>query len=441
MKPRALLEPSAILLYPVVMLAIVLFASVFRENALAEQRLSAGYNEGFYVKSREEGGMEVRLGGSFQADYRLYAESERADNRFDIRRARLNFKGLLTQWFRFGMEYEFQGNETNNLVDAYGEAVFGQHALRFGQFKEPFSLQWQSEDKGIWFAERSMGYHLGPNRDIGIMLHGSLLKESVFYSAGVFNGNGNDGSTAGSERDEPEVAARLVISPFKITSSRMLNSFQVGISGAFATIEPLNMNLDIKTTGMEGMGRSIYVLSHNTKFGVLQDTGNRIRGGLETAWTFRSLGVQAECFRLKYTDLEAAGSPPVDADFYSWYVSSVWWFAGEEPMLADGAMKPVIPKKNFNPDEGNFGAVGLALRFNHFDGDEHWINPAAHVSVRDADAISAALNWVLFPMHRFILDYTHTAFSDLIRTRVRPDGRVDYVDEENVLTVRFSIDF
>lgn len=421
--------------------AIVFIVSMSCENALAEQVFSAGFNDGFYIKSMEDGEMEVRLGGSFQADYRFYTESERADNRFDIRRARLNFKGLLTKWFRFGMEYEFQGNETNNLLDTYGEAVFGLHSLRFGQFKEPFSLQWQSVDKGIWFAERSMGYHLGPARDIGIMLYGSLLNKSVFYAAGVFNGDGNDGLSSGSEHDEPEAVARLVISPFKTTLYQILNSFQFGFSGSYATIEPLNMDLNVKTTGMEGINRSIYVLSHNTKFGVLQDAGNRIRGGLETAWTFRSFAVHGEYFYLKFTDLEAAGSPPADADFSSWYASALWWATGEEPLLADGVMKPTNPRQNFNPDEGTFGAIGIGLRFDHFSGDENWINPAAHVSVRDADAISAALNWVLFPMHRFIIDYTHTSFSDPIRSRVRSDGRVDYIDKENVVTVRFSIDF
>jgi phosphate-selective porin len=274
-----------------------------------------------------------------------------------------------------------------------------------------------------------------------MMLYGSLLKESVFYAAGIFNGDGNDGLSSGSEHDEPEAVARLVISPFKNTSNRMLNPFQFGFSGAYATIEPMNMDLNVKTTGMEGISRSIYVLSHNTKFGVLQDAGNRIRGGLETAWAFRSLAVQGEYFYLKFTDLEAAGSTPKDADFYSWYTGAMWWFTGEEPLLADGVMKPVIPKQNFNPDEGTFGAVGLGLRLEHFEGDETWINPSASVSVRDADAFSVALTWMLFPMHRFIMDYTRTAFSDSIRVRVRPDGHVDYIDKENVLTVRFSIDF
>ena len=143
-------------------------------NVYAERIFFAGYNGGFYLKSEEEGGMALRLGGAFQADYRYYAESERVDNRFDIRRARLVFRGRLTRYFQFGMEYEFQGNETKNLVDAYGEMRVNPFLnIRFGQFKEPFSLEWQCRDKALYFAERSMGYSLTPKRDIGLMIYGS----------------------------------------------------------------------------------------------------------------------------------------------------------------------------------------------------------------------------------------------------------------------------
>ena len=128
------------------------------QNALAEKIFFAGYKGGFYIRSEEEGGMELLLGGAFQTDYRYYLQEERADNRFDIRRARLRFRGQLTEYFRFGLEFEFQGNETDNLVDAYAEAVFNPSALRFGQFKEPYSLEWQSPDKAQFFAERSMGH-------------------------------------------------------------------------------------------------------------------------------------------------------------------------------------------------------------------------------------------------------------------------------------------
>lgn len=410
-------------------------------DGCAERVFFAGYKGGFYIRSEEEGGMELRLGGAFQADYRYYAESERADNRFDIRRARLRFKGQLTRYFRFGMEYEFQGNETDNLVDAYGEAVFEPHALRFGQFKEPFSLEWQSADKAQYFAERSMGYHLGPNRDIGIMLHGSFFQDAIIYGAGFFNGDGDDGSASGPEEDSPEVAGRIVFAPFKNSLNPWLNGFQAGFSGTYAQIDPLNVSLKVKSTGMLGTDLNAYVLTHNTKFGVIQDADRRHRIGIEAAYTVGPVIFQGEYFNLVYSGLEASGENPDDAEFSSWYASAMWCITGERPILSKGIVKPIYPNRFFNPQEGTWGAFCLAARMDHFKGDEDWINPAASVSVEEADAYSAALNWILYPMARVVLDYTYTRFSDPIRARVLPDGSIDYIEEENVVTCRFSIDF
>lgn len=411
------------------------------QEAFAERIFFAGYKDGFYIRSEEEGGMELRLGGAFQADYRYFTEEERADNRFDIRRARLRFRGQLTRYFRFGMEFEFQGNETDNLVDAYGEGVFGASALRFGQFKEPFSLEWQSADKAQYFAERSMGYFLGPKRDIGLMLHGSLIHETITYAAGLFNGDGDDGSASGSEEDSPEVAARITFSPFKQSLSPWLGGIQFGASATYAKIDNLNVNLRVKSTGMVGTDTNLYVLTHNTKFGVIQDVGGRQRFGVEAAWAVGPVIFQGEYFALSYTDLEASGDNPADADFSSWYASAMWCITGERPVFSKGVVKPIYPDRFFDPENGTWGALCLAARIEHFNGDENWINPAAYVSVVEADAFSLALNWVLYPMARVIVDYTYTSLSDPIRTRVLPDGTAEYIETENVITCRFSIDF
>jgi phosphate-selective porin OprO/OprP len=411
------------------------------QSALAEKVFFAGYKGGFYIRSEEEGGMELLLGGAFQTDYRYYLEDERADNRFDIRRARLRFKGQLTEYFRFGMEFEFQGNETNNLVDAYAEAVINPSAVRFGQFKEPFSLEWQSPDKAQLFAERSMGYYLGPVRDIGIMLHGSLLKDTFNYAAGLFNGDGDDGSASGAEEDDPEAAVRIVISPFKNTMLPGLKGIQIGASAAYAQIDNLNINLRVKSTGMVGTDTSLYVLTHNTKFGVIQDVGSRQRFGVEAAWAVGPLLFQGEYFVLNYTDLESAGDNPAEAEFSSWYASLAWCPTGESPILSKGIVQPIYPQQFFNPQDGTWGTICIALRVEQFNGDEDWINPAAYVSVKKADAYSLALNWVLYPMARIVLDYTHTDLSDPIRVRVLPDGSTDYIEAEDCFTFRFSIDF
>ncbi|MGD9733759.1 MAG: hypothetical protein AB7U45_16415, partial [Desulfamplus sp.] len=70
-----------------------------------------------------------------------------------------------------------------------------------------------------------------------------------------------------------------------------------------------------------------------------------------------------------------------------------------------------------------------------------WINPVSKVSVREADGYSVALSWILFPMCRIIADYSYTDFSDSIKSRVLPDGTIDYIDEENCVTLRLSMDF
>jgi phosphate-selective porin OprO/OprP len=422
-------------------LILILLIQLSLQNALAEKIFFAGYKGGFYIRSEEEGGMELLLGGAFQTDYRYYLQEERADNRFDIRRARLRFKGQLTEYFRFGLEFEFQGNETDNLVDAYAEAVFNPSALRFGQFKEPYSLEWQSRDKAQFFAERSMGYYLGPVRDVGIMLHGSLFKDTVNYAAGLFNGDGDDGSASGAEEDDPEAAARIVVSPFKNSMLPWLKGFQFGASAAYARIDPLNLSLRVKSTGMVGTDTNLYVLTHNTKFGVIQDVGSRQRFGVEAAWAVGPLLFQGEYFGLKYTDLESAGDNPPEAEFSSWYASLAWCLTGESPILSRGIVQPLYPRHFFNPREGTWGTFCLALRVEQFNGDENWINPDSYVSVKTADAYSLALNWVIYPMARVVLDYTHTDLSAPIRVRVLPDGSTDYIEAEDNFTFRFSIDF
>ncbi len=421
---------------------LFLFILFFAGNAAAERIFFAGYKGGFYIKSEEEGGIEMRLGGSFQSDYRYYAESERSDNRFDIRRARLIFNGQLTRWFRFGMEYEFQGNETSNLVDAFGEFVYGTSGIRFGQFKEPFSLEILEKNKAIMFAERSMGYYLSPGRDVGIMGYTSLFKERLHFSAGLFNGDGDDGSARGNEHDEPEAAARLVIAPFKQINNKWIESFQFGGSGTFVKADNLNIDLRVKSAGMADTSRNIYELTHNTKFGVIESVDERIRTGIEAAWAFGPFALQAEKRWFTYKNLNPVGSTPEsDADFSTWYVSAAWALTGENHYFSQGLLKAVYPDRFFNPSENTWGAFVLAARIEHFSGDKDWINPVSHVSVEEADGFSIALNWIMFPMCRLVADYSYTDFSDPIKVRVLPDGSTDYIDEENCVTLRLSMDF
>ena len=97
------------------------------------------------------------------------------------------------------------------------------------------------------------------------------------------------------------------------------------------------------------------MLGHNTKFGVLQDVGNRYRAGAEAAWSMGPLAFAGEYLVLKYTELETV-SQRHDAEFSSWYLSGAYCLTGEHFSLAGGTVNPIHPNRFFDPKENTWGA-------------------------------------------------------------------------------------
>lgn len=420
-----------------ILLFLIIFSYYFHEKVDA---MSSTPPDSAVIIPLSTSGVAVNIGGLLQADYRYYTESERPDNRFMIRRAQVELTSQIRPWLMVSLEYEFKDDTIDHLQDTFAEISFGSYAARIGHFKKPFGLEQQSPDAGICFAERSIGEYLSPGRDVGLMLHGAFSKNRLHYAAGLFNADGDNVGNRSDGRDDPEMVGRLVLAPFADSSNEYLRYLQFGGSGSFARINLSTLDVKVKTTGMVDTNRNIYVLSNNTKFGVLQAADTRWRLGAEAAWAWRSMGFQGEYIRLTYTDLKPVGNPPMNANFKSWYVSALYFFTGETPSFSRGTLQPIVPLQPFDPDTGGFGAWGIAIRYARFLGDENWINPAAFVSVEKADALTLAVNWVLTPMHKIILDYTYTDLSDPIRVRVHPNGAIDYIDKENVVTIRYIID-
>lgn len=386
---------------------------------------------------------ELSVGGSLQTEYRYYEEDCREDNRFDIRRARMSFFGRINRWIYYQMKLEFQGSDQKKLLDAFGEMKFHPgFFLKFGQFKEPFSLELQTQDEAIFFAERSMGYYLSPNRDIGMIIYGSFLYDGFQYFAGIFNGDGIDGSSRGSQSDDPEFSTRLVIFPFINVPGSWRNSIHIGFSATHAHIDLTNVSLEVKTAGMVGTNRSIYKLNANTKFGVLRSVHERRRWAIDAGWALGPVVLEGEYMNLKFTDLEPVSSSALGARFFLWYSTIIFFITGETPEFKYGTLQPLHSLKNSDSWLESLGTLGIAFRMEHFSGDDTWIMQNTFSSVRAADAYSIALNWIMTPSFSLILDYTNTDLSDPIRVRVDPkNGNIDYIEAEHVFTARFDIHF
>ncbi|RJR26002.1 MAG: hypothetical protein C4582_02730 [Desulfobacteraceae bacterium] len=402
-------------------------------------RLEPVYRDGFCLESGDGNLFSMCLGGALQSDYRYYdyQDADPDKNRFDIRRARLLLSGKMLRNFGYKFQYEFQGAGSRRLLDAYVDTELMPFvSLKAGQFKEPFGLEHMTDDEEIPFAERSMGFYLTPQRDVGASAHGSVWNGRIHYGFGLFNGDGQDDATGG-DVDSPEFAGRLVLEPFKGLGLTLLEGLQLGGSLSYASIDRNNVQIGVKTAGLT----TFFDVASMAKFNIIRQADSRRRYGVELGWTYGPLMLMGEYFSLNYYDV-ATSSSSFDIKIEDYYVSLLWMITGEKPRFKDGVFQRIEPGKKvfFN----GWGGLGLALRYDVFEADESVYDTLIRTgdSVRKAEAYSIALNWFLNEYARLILDFTRTEFDlPLLILRDPLTGTSIYSDKEDVITARFQIGF
>ena len=120
------------------------------------------------------------------------------NDRFYLRRARLNATGKFLEEFDFRIEGEFTGTLASTtalraqLTDAY--VTWNRHpeaSVRFGQFKTPFGFEQLYGDPRLYTLERSLANdRLTLSRQDGVQVGGDLWEKRFSYAVGAFNGNG-----------------------------------------------------------------------------------------------------------------------------------------------------------------------------------------------------------------------------------------------------------
>ena len=410
-----------------------------KEIASSDSSLEAKYDNGFCLESKDNK-YSLCIGGLLQADYRYFDYKDAKDpekNGFDIRRARLLLQGHILDRFTYKFQYEFQGAGSRRLLDAYLDArILPYFLVRMGQFKTPFGLEQYSSDKNIPFAERSMGYLLTPRRDVGLMAHGSAWDDRVNYGLGIFNGDGED-DTVGGDVDSPEVIGRLVLSPFKTLGVSFAESFQFGGSFSYANADRNNVNIVDKTTGLT----TFFNVNSSAKFNVILSAQTQKRYGAEAAWCYGPLMAWGEYVNLQYSDVQTS-SDQFNINIKEYYGALLWMLTGEEPSIKNGKILAITPKRNLW--QGGWGALGLAFRYDVFNGGDNVYEDLFEPgnSVQKATAYTIALNWYLNPYVRLLIDATRTDFDQpLLIDRDSLTGEAIYSDQEDVFTGRVQLQF
>lgn len=190
------------------------------------------------------------LGGFIQMQYEagdVFAFEGRfgsgaIDDRFRLRRARINLTGDFAEHFDFKMEGEFeQSDVTLTVRDAAGRTLasnstrtafsatdiwinwnrFPEFQIRAGQFKAAFGLEQLTPDTRLFLTERSqVTSALTPERQVGVEVWGKPFthlfpeqKDLVTYRLGMFNGNGRNNTV--NDNDEYMYAGRIELEPWK----------------------------------------------------------------------------------------------------------------------------------------------------------------------------------------------------------------------------------
>lgn len=164
------------------------------------RKFRAAYDRGLRFQS-EDGNyrMRFRILGQFQASVNDM-EDELTSTNFDIRRLRFIWDGnAFKPWFLYRVGLDASVDDI--LLDMYFTAAYkNEIAPRVGQFKVPFYREFLTSAAGLQLVERSIvNREFSLDRDIGASILGGLTSGyHISYLAGVFNGDGRNGTSTDS---------------------------------------------------------------------------------------------------------------------------------------------------------------------------------------------------------------------------------------------------
>lgn len=168
-------------------------------------------------------------------------------NRFQLRRARVNFSGSFAENVIFKVESDFGNNgiapktgASGQLTDAFAAwTKFPAASVRVGQFKTPFGFEQLTADTKTLTVERALpNDRLTLGRQIGAALYGDVADKRLSYSLSAFNGTGTNNGANDNQKfmwvgRVSGVAYQGNVSSTKVKLSAGANAFTTEDKGTF----------------------------------------------------------------------------------------------------------------------------------------------------------------------------------------------------------------
>lgn len=344
--------------------------------------IEAGFQDGFFIQSAD-GDYRLLFGFVAQEDGRFVVHdvSHAVTDTFTIRKVRPTWTGRIARYFDFKVMPDF-GNGTAVVQDAYFDIRFSpKFRVRTGKDKTPIGLELLQGDAYLLFPERALASNLVPNRDVGVQMLGDVLRNRLFYAAGVFNGI-PDGSSTTSEldtNDGKDVAGRIVISPWKTSALPLhaLNGLGFAVGGSY---------------GHEGGPLPSFKTSVQQTFfqydSAAHADGLRTRLSPSAFFYYKALGAFGEYMESKQS--VAKNGTRRQIDNHAWEVTGSIVATGE--VASDRGVRPA---QNFDPVAGHPGALQLLARYTELIVDRKAFDAGFNGTgaSRTAQSFTIGANW------------------------------------------------
>lgn len=252
----------------------------------------AGYHNGLFYLRDPHDNFNLYVQGRSQVDFYSYAGSGVSNTSLKptlfLRRIRPELTGDFLGHFRFMIAGDFGATGidnprgTNETSAAAPGAAPGASTARFaaaeatrfsaaatdvflvyhqdslfnvqvGQFDAPFTLENRTSDKYIQFMERSLPVRavgVPSNKEIGGMVFGETKKHLWYYSAGLFNGDGQNRPNVDARGD---LYARTFVKPLAATGMKSpIKDAQLGGSFHYGSRDPKWVEYDYAPMTTQG---------------------------------------------------------------------------------------------------------------------------------------------------------------------------------------------
>ena len=338
--------------------------------------------------------IKLALGGLLQTQYEAgdvsafegRFGSAAIDDRFRLRRMRINVTGDFAEKFEFKLEGEFAQTDTAITVrNAMGATIasnstrtsfggldlfvnwhqFPEFQVKVGQCKAPFGFEQLGSDPKLLTPERSqVTSGLTPERQIGVQIWGKPFasvfpdqKDLVTYYAGIFNGNGRNVTV--NDNDEYMYVGRLELQPLKTKIFDQDTTLKFGVNALSSH--------DAAGTVLSPAG-SVRVNSDGSLSAfTAPSAAERTAYGLDAYFHLGPFDLMAEYFSEDFDARPVNGLPPLFSDFHAdgYYVQAGYYVIPKKLQL-------VTKYESFDPGQvanDNLSSITGGLNY-YLKGDD-----------------------------------------------------------------------